>query len=508
MKLNIFWRMAIGFLIAVLLVVIISSHSIYKLTQLNRITNSILTIDQPSIETEKKMIDSLLSQVRNEQKYLITKDKAFYELFQSHKAEFIAYLNQLNILLDSSEENILKNKVKDLYFLYIQFIEKDINSLNNDSFSENQYEREKNTIIDRITRSIDKLVVFSQSTINNKVKYSREIGGRAALVAESMAIISLILGILLSFYITRSINNPLKKLEAQTRNIADGKFDSKIEISSPIELSKLANSFNQMCDELRKLDEMKSGFISHISHELRTPLTSINEANNLLIDEIAGKITEKQKRLLEIIKQDSNKLIKLINELLDLSKMEAGMMDYNLVKVDIPKLIEQCISDIKLLTKKKNIQILSSLERSIPLIEIDIDKIQQVINNLLSNAAKFTPEKGIINVNAKLVKINKYNNKFKDGLFLQVSISDTGVGIPQGYLNKVFDRFQQINPTLNSSIKGTGLGLSITKHIIEAHKGKIWVKSQLGKGSTFTFILPVNEKTTTDYIGNKMEKKL
>ena len=506
MKLNIFWRMVIGFLVAVLLVVIISSYSIFKLTQLNRITDSILTIDQPSIETEKKMIGSLLSQVRNYQKYLITKDEAFYELFQSHKAEFITYINQLNILLDSSKKNRLKAKVKNLYFKYNQFIIKEINSLNNESFFENQYEKEMNKIVDQITRIINELIMLSQSTINNKVKYSKEIGGRAALIAESMAIISLILGILLSFYITRSINNPLKKLEAQTKNIADGDFDSKIEINSPVELSKLANSFNQMCDELRKLDEIKTGFISHISHELRTPLTSINEANNLLIDEIPGEITEKQKRLLKIIKQGNNKLINLINELLDLSKMEAGMMNYNLVKADISKLIDQGISDIKILTRKKEIQINSSMEKGIPSIEIDIDKIQQVINNLLSNAAKFTPERGIINVNAKLIKIKK--NRLKEGHFLHVSVSDTGIGIPQEYLNKIFDKFQQINPTLNSAIKGTGLGLSITKHIIEAHKGKIWVKSQLGEGSTFTFILPVNERSKTDYIGNKKEKKL
>jgi len=506
MKLNIFWRMVIGFLVAVLLVVIISSYSIFKLTQLNRITDSILTIDQPSIETEKKMIGSLLSQVRNYQKYLITKDEAFYELFQSHKAEFITYINQLNILLDSSKKNRLKAKVKNLYFKYNQFIIKEINSLNNESFFENQYEKEMNKIVDQITRIINELIMLSQSTINNKVKYSKEIGGRAALIAESMAIISLILGILLSFFITRSINNPLKKLEAQTKNIADGDFDSKIEINSPVELSKLANSFNQMCDELRKLDEIKTGFISHISHELRTPLTSINEANNLLIDEIPGEITEKQKRLLKIIKQGNNKLINLINELLDLSKMEAGMMNYNLVKADISKLIDQGISDIKILTRKKEIQINSSMEKGIPSIEIDIDKIQQVINNLLSNAAKFTPERGIINVNAKLIKIKK--NRLKEGHFLHVSVSDTGIGIPQEYLNKIFDKFQQINPTLNSAIKGTGLGLSITKHIIEAHKGKIWVKSQLGEGSTFTFILPVNERSKTDYIGNKKEKKL
>jgi two-component system sensor histidine kinase GlrK len=496
MKLNIFWRMIAGYLIIVLLIIVIGSYSTFKWNQLNKVTNSILTVDQPTIDAEKKMIDSLLSQVRNVQKYLITGDDAFYKLFQSHKSEFTEILNQLNIFLNTPEEKELEDKIGNLYLRYCLLLEKEIDSKKKNEFtSEHQYEEEKNKIVDRLTRTIDKLIILGQSKINNKMEYSKKTGDQASLIAESLAFVSLILGMILAFFITRSINRPLKELESTTKNIAEGNFDSKIEIHSPAELAVLASSFNRMCDRLREIDEMKSGFISHISHELRTPLTSLNEASSLLLDKVAGEITKKQEHLLRIIKQGTNKLTKLINELLALSKMEAGMMEYHLARADISQVIDQCIKEMRLLTEKKDIQIQCSVEKELPSIHMDIDKIQQVLNNLLSNAAKFTPEKGVVRVDAELTQIkNQKSSQAEDNLFIKVSVTDTGVGIPQEYLNKIFDKFQQIETEMSGPVKGTGLGLSIAKHVVEAHKGKIWAENGIEKGSIFSFILPIYEK--------------
>lgn len=239
---------------------------------------------------------------------------------------------------------------------------------------------------------------------------------------------------------------------------------------------------------------MKSGFIAHISHELRTPLTSMNEATNLLLDEVAGGISKKQEHLLEIIKQGNTKLIEMINELLDLAKMEAGMMDYQFTRADIGQVIDQCIDDISLLTKKKEIQIQRSIEKDMPSISMDVDKIKQVINNLLSNAIKFTPEKGTVKVETKAYQKNHTKPKRDNNSFVQVRVTNTGVSIPQQYLHKIFDKFQQIETEIVGPVKGTGLGLSIAKHIVEAHDGKIWAEEGIEKGSVFSFILPLNEK--------------
>lgn len=483
MKLSIFWRMIISYLTIVLFVLIIGTYSILKWNQLNQVTNSILIIDQPTIDTEKKMTDSLLSQVRNEQKYLITRDDAFYNLFRSQQFEFINYLNQLNIYLDTPEEMKSKREITNLYLRYNLLLAKELDYQRKIEFSpENQYTEEKSLIIDRITENINILIGLAQSKIYSKMEHSKRTGDSAALTTGGFALASLILGILLASFITRSINKPLKKLETVTQHIAEGDFESKIEVQSPVELAVLANSVNRMSSKLREIDEMKSGFISHISHELRTPLTSMNEANSLLLDNVAGTLTKKQKHLLEIIKEGNVKLIDHINELLNLSKMEAGMMDYQWTNADISQLIDHCIDNIKLLTDKKDIQIRRSVEKDLPPTPMDVDKIQHVLDNLLSNAAKFTPEKGLVEVTAQL----NGNN------FIQISVTNTGESIPREYLTKIFDKFQQAETEASGPIKGTGLGLSIAKHIVEAHQGKIWAEAGIENGSTFSFILPMD----------------
>jgi two-component system sensor histidine kinase GlrK len=475
--------MIISYLVIVVFVIVIGTYSILKWNQLNQVTNSILVTDQPTIDTEKKMIDSLLSQVRNEQKFLITRDEAFYNLFRTQQSEFTSLLNQLNTYLATPEEKELKREINNLYMRYNLLLTKEIASLRkNVPPLFYQYTEEKGIIVDRLTENINRLIGLAESKIYGKMEYAKKTGDQAALTAGGLAIASLVLGILLASYITGSINRPLKKLETVTQHISEGDFESKIKVKSPAELAALANSVNRMSSKLREIDEMKSGFISHISHELRTPLTSMNEANSLLLDNVAGKLTEKQRHLLEIIKEGNLKMIDQINELLDLSKMEAGMMDYQWTNADMSQLIDHSIENIKLLTDKKGIQINCSVEKNLPLIPVDIDKIQQVLNNLLSNAAKFTPEKGRVEVNAR-----------KDGNhFLQISVANTGESIPPDYLTKIFDKFQQAETEAIGPIKGTGLGLSIAKHIVEAHQGKIWAEPGIENGSTFTFLLPMD----------------
>lgn len=497
--LTIFWRMVISYLIIVLFVLVIGTYSILKWNQLNQVTDSILIIDQPTIDTEKKMIDSLLSQVRNEQKFLITRDEEFHKLFLSHQAEFTNGLNQINAYFDTPEEKELKNEIKNLHMRYNLLLSKEIDSLRKNELSEeNQYTEEKSIIVDRLTENMNNLISLAQSKIYRKMEHSKKTGGQAAWTAGGLALGSLVLGILLASFITGSINRPLKKLETITQHIARGDFESKIEVQSPAELAGLADAIMRMSSKLREIDEMKSGFISHISHELRTPLTSMNEANSLLLDKVAGELSPKQKHLLEIIKDGNLKLIDQINELLDLSKMEAGMMDYRLTNADISQLIDQCIENIKLLTDKKDIQILRSIEENLPLVPMDIDKIKQVLNNLLSNAAKFTPEKGVVKVNAglSLALHPKQGPKSHndDDHFIQVRVSNTGVSIPEEHLTKIFDKFQQAEQETSGPVKGTGLGLSIAKHIIDAHRGEIWAEAGVENGSAFTFLLPLERK--------------
>ncbi|MBE3113283.1 MAG: response regulator [Actinobacteria bacterium] len=237
--------------------------------------------------------------------------------------------------------------------------------------------------------------------------------------------------------------------------------------------------------EEKEVDQMKNEFISTVSHELRTPLSIIKEGTDLVLDEIPGKINEKQGKILTIAKNNIDRLARIINDLLDISKIEAGKIELKKEPVNITNLIEQVASSFENGIKGRGLE----LKVSSPKEEIDVyaeaDKIIQVFTNLLGNALKFT-EKGYIEISAKEL-----------GEEIECVVSDTGRGISKDDLPKVFKKFQQFGRVNGEGEKGTGLGLSIAKEIVEMHNGKIWAESTPGKGSKFIFTLP---KYTTEVI--------
>jgi two-component system sensor histidine kinase GlrK len=215
-----------------------------------------------------------------------------------------------------------------------------------------------------------------------------------------------------------------------------------------------------------------------MSHELRTPLTTIKEGTNLFLEGLKKEeATEKQRKLLTIINEECIRMITLVDSLLDLSKMESGMMVFNYTQTSFIPLIEKVTREIEPWADTKNIIIMTDLRGELPLIKIDCDRILQVLRNLIGNAVKFTHEGG-------QVKIDAINNE--QGV--KISVTDSGPGISKDNLNTIFKKYHQEN---SNKIKGTGLGLSIVKHIINAHGGKVWVEKTSEQGSTFSFVLPV-----------------
>jgi two-component system sensor histidine kinase GlrK len=266
-------------------------------------------------------------------------------------------------------------------------------------------------------------------------------------------------------------------MRKKTRQVARGEFEGNLDLSTLPEIGDLAQDFNLMCNKLKEMGKIKSDFFSLMAHELRMPLASIKEGTNLLLKGI-GK--EKRKEVLTIIAEESNHLIGLVNSLLDLSKMEAGMITLNLEKSDISSLISTAVSGVEPLAMAKNVGIQVEIPQDLPFLKMDGERILQVLRNLIGNAVKFTPEDGHVTVSARPVEKG-----------VRVSVADTGPGIPKEDLNAVFDKFQQSAMTGYNKIKGTGLGLAIVKHIIKAHGGKVWVESEREHGSTFIFLLPV-----------------
>ena len=239
--------------------------------------------------------------------------------------------------------------------------------------------------------------------------------------------------------------------------------------------------------EVERANRAKSEFLANMSHELRTPLHTIIGFSELLAEELKGPLNTDQKRFVSHIHRDSQHLLALINEILDLSKIEAGKLQLRKEAVEVRALVDDVIASIRPRAVEGQIQIATGLDGSL-IVEGDRIRVKQILYNLLSNAVKFTPKGGTVRVEAEA-----------DGDFARISVIDTGVGIPRDEQKSVFDSFHQVGATAVGLREGTGLGLPITKRLVEEHGGSIWLESEPGKGSRFSFTLPLkaaHEKST------------
>ncbi|MFH1288004.1 MAG: PAS domain S-box protein, partial [bacterium] len=233
-------------------------------------------------------------------------------------------------------------------------------------------------------------------------------------------------------------------------------------------------------EELKETSRIKSEFTSMVSHELRTPLTSIQEGIAIVLDGSAGAVNDEQKDFLDTAKRNVDRLARLINDVLDYQRLDSDRVRYDMKKDYINSLVEEIEKMMRPSLKDKSIEISTKLEDNLPEVIFDRDKISQVLTNLINNAIKFT-DKGIITVATE-----------KGENVVQVSVKDTGIGIKEDDINKLFQNFSQISTGKGRKTGSTGLGLAISKKIIEQHGGKIWVESEFGKGSTFIFTLPIS----------------
>lgn len=332
-------------------------------------------------------------------------------------------------------------------------------------------------------------------------------------------LIGLLIAFLFYFQFVRSaILLPIEHLTAKTHEIAGGNYDVRLEINRNDELGILGNSFNNMLhtirqynlhledlvrertvqlqkayEDLKELDQVKSDFFSNVSHELRTPLTSIIgfakiihrrseelvKANSLSDDKNLTKVMHKTLEEAEIIVQEGERLTGLINDFLDLAKMEAGKIEWRSAPVDMATVINRAVNATSPIFTGKGLSLTVSIRPDLPLVKGDADRLIQVLVNLLSNAAKFTDQGQV------MIEAVKQNDE------IIISVIDSGIGIAPEDQSKVFDKFQQVGNALTSKPQGTGLGLPICSQIIEHHGGRLWLKSELGLGTTFYFSLPI-----------------
>ncbi len=249
-----------------------------------------------------------------------------------------------------------------------------------------------------------------------------------------------------------------------------------------LKVQERTKQLKQALTDVENISKTKSEFISAVSHELRTPLTSIKGYASILMAGKLGDIPDAVKKRLGKINTHSDNLVALINDLLDISRIESGRVEMNITKCNLAATIENIHDLLTPQIKDKQINWSTAIDNNLPQVHADVRQIERVFINLISNAIKFTPQNGTISIKA-----------FYDDQNITIEISDTGIGISQKDVARLFDEFYRVENEINQNVKGTGLGLPLVKKIIEAHNGQIWVTSIVNEGTTFHFTLPYNK---------------
>ena len=322
------------------------------------------------------------------------------------------------------------------------------------------------------------------------------------LMASSAAGLML-LALLLGFVISWSFILPVQKAHGFLSEVAKGNFTATIDVPNRDEFGALAARMNHMSQELQRLYESqnrasqelhrlneqlqqaskaKSNFLANMSHELRTPMNAILGFVEMVLDEIYGEVPPHLREPLTDVQTNGKHLLRLINDVLDLSKIEAGRMELVLAEYSVQDVVETVRTSLQSLALEKGLEFVAAADQEIPLAAGDGKRITQCLMNLVGNALKFTKQGRVA------VWVERQNER------LLYRVSDSGIGIPQEELENIFEEFQQVDTAITREFSGTGLGLNITKKFVEMHGGRIWVESELGKGSTFFFTVPLRVK--------------
>ncbi|MEY4527212.1 MAG: hypothetical protein RL768_931 [Nitrospirota bacterium] len=480
-RLSIFWRLVLTCLVIIAVMAGVNLYALFQLRQLTALSTEMASYHYPAVEAAKRLQGSLFAQLNSEKKYLATKDRTFLTNFNEEVEEFQRNLQHLRtqemapqgIALLQETGQLLQER---LVLFHDEFEQSDEKAVTRGP----GYENRRDALTDKMSATIQSYIDVHEARVSVGVSESRASAAQAEAVTEQLVLVALVFGLGLAAIASYSILRPLRQLQGHIKLIGQGRFGTPLEITAPAELRDLVDTVNWMGGKLQELDDMKSEFLAHVSHELRTPMASIQEGTHLLLDEIPGPLLPEQRTTLRIMADSSRRLIHLISTILDLSKMEAGMMEYRIVPIDLNRIADISVNKVRLLADSKRIQLISEQPKERLWVKADALRIEQVLDNLLSNALKFSPEGGV-------VKLQMVPDP-KSGV-LEVAVSDAGPGIASDDLPHIFERFYQGRNKAKNSSAGSGLGLALAKKVVEAHGGRIWIESETGKGTTVRFIL-------------------
>jgi signal transduction histidine kinase len=347
-------------------------------------------------------------------------------------------------------------------------------------------------LANKITEQADSLVVTTQARTDTLIRENQSAFVDSQGLFITVAAVSIALALLLGYVLSGSIVGPVRRMETRLAAIASGDFTGHVEVSNRDELGSLAANLNRMNDELGRVyqeletaSRHKSEFLATMSHELRTPLNAIIGFSQVLKQQMYGPLNEKQADYVDDVLSSGQHLLNLINDILDLAKVEAGRMELQPSTFELPEVLENAMSMVRERATRQGIGLIVATDDSVGAMEADERKVKQILFNLLSNAVKFTPGGGKVTLAASAA----------DGQ-VEISVHDTGVGISVEDQTRIFEEFYQVGASRTQ--EGTGLGLALTMRLVELHQGQLSVESEPGVGSTFTVTLPLRQTGVAD----------
>jgi signal transduction histidine kinase len=319
-----------------------------------------------------------------------------------------------------------------------------------------------------------------------QVRQAQVIASRAATTTLVALAVALTIALLIGIWMGRNLLRPVSELRQGMARVAGGDFEPglAVELNRTDEIGDLARSFNRMTQDLAALDRMKAEFISVASHELKTPLSVIRGYVSLLRDEVYGEVAPEQKKALVSVGDQTDRLARLIQQLLDISRFEAGVGRLEINPFDLHAFLEELAISFEALAVQNEIDFQVETDAELPqMVAGDSDRLNEVVGNLLANAFKFTPRHGQIRLQAR-PQIDPVEG-------IEIVVTDSGKGIPEAELERIFEKFYQVEDQEHPKSLGTGLGLAISREIVEAHGGTISAESEVGRGATFRVFLPL-----------------
>ncbi|MGH7278225.1 MAG: ATP-binding protein [Candidatus Rokuibacteriota bacterium] len=463
--------------LVIIVLVAVGALSLRAVGRLVSVNREIVTHSVPALRLGTSVRDAMPSLVRMETRAIVLRDARFAALWDEGATRAEQDLDHLHAVLTTERERVRWEDVMYAFAAYREVVERerDLLARRDHAGALRLAESEGRATVERVEAALEELTRATEQAI-----YARQAEvARLELRTWTGVLVSLgaALGLALlgTAFIAWRMTRSLRRLSEATASVAAGSFRDPIEVNDRDEVGELARSFNAMATQLRQMDRLKEDFLATISHELRSPLTSVREAAHLLVDEVPGPLTVKQQRLVGIISASSDRLLGLVNRILDLARLRAGLLPLEHKVVDLDRVVTRGVDELRPQAEEAGVTLDRERVGENFAYTGDEERLVQVVVNLVANAIRFTPRGG--SVRARLVDA---------GPEIEIQVEDTGIGIPVAVLPRIFEPYRQAHRERG----GTGLGLAIVRGIVQAHGGRVTVESTEGKGSRFTVLLP------------------